>query len=36
MLIARDGLRDILTDDQIEYVRKYVTGNSIQSTEQLI
>ena len=35
-VIARDDLRDILTDDQIEYVRKNATGNSIQSTVQLI
>lgn len=34
MLIVRDEIRDILTEDQIEHARKYATGNAIPTIEQ--
>ena len=36
MLIVRNEIRDILTEDQIEYARKYAKGNAISTIEQWI
>lgn len=36
MLIVRNEVRDILTEDQIEYARKYAKGNAISIIEQWI
>ncbi len=36
VLIVRNDLRDILTEDQIEYARKYVKGNAISAIEHWI